>query len=197
MEEKKERKSYRVSKLIINIIFTIIMICLILFSIDMISISKYNKGPYFAIKINENIDYTEYYGVFYKVIKYNQKNGRNDMEIGNWKLKPTTSAIDLEDIDLAIEFQNDEVKAYKSYYKKFVRIYSSIKKIQKRNNIVVLGYDDEDNKYTLDIICEMNKDVSKYEKGKEIIVVGTVYNYKGNTTNSSKKLYVKNCIAVQ
>ena len=196
MKKKSVNKEYKKSRLIINIIFTIIMICLVMVCVDMISVNKYNKGPYFAIKLKDNkLGYKEYYGVGYKVIKYNQKNGRRDMEIGNWNLKANYTPIDIEDIDLAIEFQTDEVVAYKKYYKKFVRIYSSVKKVNKDN--LVIGYEDEDNKYTLDIICNMADKDKKYEKDKEIIIVGTVTNYKGSTKKDNKRLYINNCLAAQ
>jgi len=195
MKRKKDNKNYRKSRIIINIIFTIIMIWLVLICIDTISVNKYNKGPYFAIKLKESkYGYKEYYGLGYKVIKYNQENGRRDMEIGSWNLKANYTPIDMEDIDLAIEFQKDEVATYKKYYKKFVRIYSSVKEVNKSN--IVIGYNDEDNKYTLDIICNM-KDTKTLEKDKEIIIVGTVNNYKGSTKKENKRLYINNCIAAQ
>ena len=196
MKKKNVSKSYKKSRLIINIIFTIIMICLVLVCVDMVSVNKYNKGPFFAIKLKESkYGYKEYYGLGYKVIKYNQKNGRRDMEFGSWNLKADYTPIDIEDIDLAIEFQTDEVVAYKKYYKKFVRVYSSVKEVNKDN--LVIGYEDEDNKYTLDIICNMADKDKKYEKDKEIIIVGTVTNYKGSTKKNNKRLYINNCLAAQ
>ena len=195
MKRKKDNKNYRKSRIIINIIFTIIMIWLVLICIDTISVNKYNKGPYFAIKLKESkYGYKEYYGLGYKVIKYNQENGRRDMEIGSWNLKANYTPIDMEDIDLAIEFQKDEVATYKKYYKKFVRIYSSVKEINKSN--IVIGYNDEDNKYTLDIICNM-KNTRNLEKDKEIIIVGTINDYKGSTKKENKRLYISNCLAAQ
>jgi len=195
MKRKKDNKNYRKSRLVINIIFTIIMIWLVLICIDTISVNKYNKGPYFAIKLKESkYGYKEYYGLGYKVIKYNQENGRRDMEMGSWNLKVNYTPIDMEDIDLAIEFQKDEVATYKKYYKKFVRIYSAVKEINKSN--IVIGYNDEDNKYTLDIICNM-KDTKNLEKDKEIIIVGTVNDYKGSTKKENKRLYISNCLAAQ
>lgn len=195
MKRKKDNKNYRKSRIIINIIFTIIMIWLVLICIDTISVNKYNKGPYFAIKLKESkYGYKEYYGLGYKVIKYNQENGRRDMEIGSWNLKANYTPIDMEDIDLAIEFQKDEVATYKKYYKKFVRIYSSVKEINKSN--IVIGYNDEDNKYTLDIICNM-KNTKNLEKDKEIIIVGTINDYKGSTKKENKRLYISNCLAAQ
>ena len=40
----------------------------------------------------------------------------------------------MKDLDLAIEMSGKEVKTYKKYYKKFVRINSTLKSIDKKNN---------------------------------------------------------------
>ena len=116
------------------------------------------------------------------------------MEIGSWTLKANYTPIDIEDIDLAIEFQDDEVSSFKKYYKKFIRVYSSVKEV--KDNKLIIGYTDEDNKYSLDIICSMVNN-KKYEKDKEIIIVGTVTDYKGSTKKDNKRLYISNCIAAQ
>ena len=55
---------------------------------------QYNKGPFFCIPIITHKDggTVEYYGIGYKIIKYNvmnteSKKGRKDMVIGLWNLK--------------------------------------------------------------------------------------------------------------
>ena len=57
-----------------NIILIILVLLIILVSIDVVCVSKYDKGPYFAIKTHEYKDggTKEQYGLGYKVIKYKQ-----------------------------------------------------------------------------------------------------------------------------
>ena len=44
----------------------------------------------------------------------------------------------LEDIDIAIEFQNNPEKTADTYYKKYVSISSKVKEIDKKNNRIIL-----------------------------------------------------------
>lgn len=186
---------------IINIIFVVIILLLIMISIDVISISRFDNGPYFAIPLKTYEEGTkEYYGLGYKVIKYNQIQGRRDKEIGLWNLKYNTNPIDLSDVDLAIELNNDEEKTYNKYYKKFVRIKSTLKNKKEKENTIILEYNDEDGKYTTDIICKLipeQTNISSFEIDKEITIIGTVKEYKGSTKKENKRLYIKNCIAEQ
>ena len=201
VKKEKVKKERNIYKRIINIVFVIIILMLIMISIDVISVSRYGKGPYFAIPLKTYEEGTkEYYGLGYKVIKYNQIQGRRDKEIGLWTLKYNTKPIDLDDVDLAIAFRKDEEKAYKKYYKKFLRVKSTLKEIDEKKNIVTIGYTDEDGKYTMDIICTLvpeQTNIVAFEKNKKITVIGTVNNYKGSTKKENKKLYIKNCIAQQ
>ena len=195
-------KKIRRAKLIINIIFSIIVILIIMVAIDIICVSRYNKGPFFAIPTHTYKDggTKEYYGLGYKVIKYKQLQGRRDMEIGTWSLEYDIEPITIEDIDLAIRFNKNEVKTYNDLYKKFVRINSTLKKVDKKNNTITIGYEDEEGKYTMDIICNMaNKDgkIYDFEVGKEITIIGTVYDMKGKTAKTPTTLKIKNCFAEQ
>ena len=86
----------------IDIFFTILIIIIILIGIDSIAVDSCNKGPFFAIPIVTHDDggTKEYYGLGYKVIKYNQTQGRRDKEIGLWSLKYNTEPLDIEDKDI-------------------------------------------------------------------------------------------------
>ena len=81
-------KKIRRAKLIINIIFSIIVILIIMVAIDIICVSRYNKGPFFAIPTHTYKDggTKEYYGLGYKVIKYHQIQGRRERELGSYSL---------------------------------------------------------------------------------------------------------------
>ena len=171
-------------------------------TIDVIRVARYDKRPLFVVKTKTYKDggTKEYYGIGYKVIAYNQIQGRRDYEIGTWNLKYNTKAITLQDIDLAIDFQKDEIKTYKKYYKKFVRIISTLQKVDVKNKRITLGYNDEGKKYSLDIVCDIVKEqnnLSTFEEGKQITIIGTIKDYKGSTKKKNKTLYIKNCMAEQ
>ena len=169
---------------------------------DIILVSKYDKGPFFAIPIKTYDDggTKEYYGLGYKVIKYRQLQGRRDKVIGTWKLKYNIEPTTVQAIDLAIEFTNDENAAYQKYFKQFIRVIGTLKDIDTYNNMIVIGYEDESGKYTIDIKCNMATDYSYLEDlnlGEEITVIGTVSKYKYKTEKSKSKLYLNNVFAEQ
>ncbi len=200
-ENPKNRNS---SKLVhfLNILFVIIIIALLMIATDIICVSKYNIGPFFAIPTHTYKDggTKEYYGLGYKVIKYHQVQGRKDTEIGLWSLKYNIEPTTIKSIDLAIEFYNDEAKTYKKYYKKFVRVVSTLEKIDEKNNTITLSYIDEGKKYSLDIECNMaskNSNIDKLEKGKEVTIIGTVNKYDFKSSKKVGKLYINNCFAEQ
>lgn len=199
--DNKNNKKKKSNK-IINIIFIVIIILIIMVTADIILVSKYDKGPFFAIPIKTYDDggTKEYYGLGYKVIKYRQLQGRRDKVIGTWKLKYNIEPTTVQAIDLAIEFTNDENAAYQKYYKQFIRVIGTLKDIDTYNNMIVIGYEDESGKYTIDIKCNMATDYSYLEDlnlGEEITVIGTVSKYKYKTEKSKSKLYLNNVFAEQ
>lgn len=201
-ERKKSKLGYNLINKIINIVFIIIILLLLLISIDVILVGKYEIGPFLAIPTKKYNDggSRAYYGIGYKVIKYNQKIGRRDKEIGNYSLKYNTTPIDIDSVDLAIEFTEDENTAYKKYYKKFVRVTGELTKVDYDNNKIKISYLDEDGKYAIDIICSMATKkglINNLEINKEITVIGTVYNYDLHTDTKPTKLYIKNTFAEQ
>lgn len=194
--------SKNIWKRIINIVFSIIIIIIAMIVTDYVRVTKFEYTPIFAVKTLELKDggTTEYMGLGYKVIDYNQIQGRRDIEMGLWNMKRNSSPIDLSDVDLAIEFTTDEVVAYKKYYKEFVRIKSTLVEKNEKDNIITLRYTDEDGKYTLDTICKLvpeQTNISSFEKDKEITIIGTISKYVGATKKKNKQLYIKNCIAQQ
>jgi hypothetical protein len=198
----KETKARRIWKRIINLFFTIVVIIIIMIVVDYVRVNRFEYTPLFAIKTLELKDggTTEYMGLGYKVIDYNQIQGRRDIEIGLWNMKRNSTPIDVSDIDLAIEFTNDEGKAFTKYYKKFLRIKSTLVESNEKENTITLRYSDEDGKYTLDTICKLvpeQTNISSFEKDKEIIIIGTVKKYAGATKKNNKQIYIKNCIAQQ
>lgn len=191
---------YKRTKKIINIVFVIVIMLIIIVSTDIICVSKYNIGPFFAIPVKKYNDggTKEYYGIGYKVIKYKQIQGRRDKEIGGYKLKYNTNPIDIDIIDLAIEFKTDANSAYKKYYKKFVRVTGNLKSVNKNENTITMSYEDDGLKYSINIKCNMEtlkKELNSLNIGNEIVVIGTVNNYKENTSPTT--IYLTNCFAEQ
>lgn len=198
LEENKIKKY----KKIINILFIIIFLILTMITVDVISVARYDVGPFFAIPLKKYKDggSKAYYGIGYKVIKYNQVQGRKDKEIGFWNLKYNIDPVELKDIDLAIEMYNNEIKTYKKYYKKFIRLTSILESIDKENNNIIVSYQDEGKKYTLEIKCSMaskKSTLNDFKEKEEITIIGTITNFDYKTKTSPNKLYVSNCFAEQ
>lgn len=193
------KNSYSKINKIINIIFYIVIILMLMVTIDIISVSRYDKGPYFAIKTKEYKDggTKVYYGLGYKVIKYNQTQGRKDIVLGSWSLKYSVDPIEIDAIDLAIAYQNNAQEAYQKYNKQFLRISGKYQKYNSKENILTLGYKDPDKKYTLNIVCKMAKGtkVNNLDENVNITIIGTTYDFKEKTNKSNNTLYVKNCFA--
>lgn len=188
-------KNKRVQK-IMNIILTIILIIMILSIIDIIAVVKYNKGPFFAIPTVQYKDggTKEYYGLGYKVISYHQIQGRRDKELGFWNLQYNTNAITIQDLDLAIELKENRDAFYQNYYRKFVRVISTLQEVDLEKYQIRIGYLDEDEKYSLNIICDIAKDqigLDTLEVGKPITIIGTMSKWQ------NQELYVTNCFAEQ
>ena len=197
--QEKKKGNKNIAKTIINIVFIILIIIMVMVTVDVVGVSRYNKGPFFAIKTKTYNDggTKEYYGIGYKVIKYNQQQGRKDIEIGSWNLKYNIEPINISSLDLAIEFRNDYKKAYKRYGKKFIRTDGTIKQIVNNKKIIV-KYSDPDKKYSLEIICNManNKMTNKLKKGDKVELIGTISNFfPKQNDNKVNKLYVDNVYA--
>ena len=204
-EEKYEdaKKTFRransdkVMKLF-NVIFVISIIVILIIGIDVICVSKYNVGPFFAIKTKTYKDggTTEHYGLGYKVIKYKELSGRRDTEVGFWTLKYNNTAKNIEDIDIAIAFQNNPEQTADEYYKEYVSISSTIKELDIKNNKIILEYTDPDGKYTMNIVCEMNEkmdETTSYKIGDKLSIKGTIYKFTIKEKESSNSIYLMNC----
>lgn len=183
---------------IFNIFFVIAIISMIIITIDVICVARYNNGPYFAIKTNTYKDggTKVYYGIGYKVIKYNQLEGRRDMQIGFWNMPYSTIATKVEDIDLAIEFQNDPIKTSEKYYKQYIQISSTVKQVDKELNRITLEYTDPDGKYTLQIECPMASEKEKLtniNEQQKISLKGTVYQFALKSKTKPNTISLADC----
>lgn len=197
-EEEVWNKKTKKTKRIINIIFSIIIIIIIMIAVDIISVAKFNTGPFFSLPLHTYNDggTKEYYGLGYKVIKYHQTQGRRDKELGTWSLKYNANPITLQDVDLTIELNDNETKAYEKYYKKFVRIISTLEDADKEKHTATLAYRDDGPKYSLTIKCKVVKEqtnFAKLENGKQTTIIGTIKNYNSKT----KTIYLSDCFMEQ
>ena len=186
VQKKEKFKKKKNPSKIMNIMFIIAMIIVILNAIDYVSVKKYDKGPYFAIPLKTYDDggTKVYYGIFYKVIDYNQVQGRRDKEIGLWNMPYYIEAFNVTDYDLAITFEDNPKGSLKNFYKKFLRISSTVKSVDLKRNVMILEYADDGDKYTLDIECKMaekENELSKYEKGTKVMIIGTLTGFKSHS----------------
>lgn len=197
IDDEYDKKYENKIKKIINAIFIVIVTILSLILIDVIMVTKLGVGPFFTIrtKVYKDGGTKEYYGIGYKVIKYNQIIGRRDIEFGNWNLKYNTKKTDISDIDLSIEFVNDYEKTTKKYYHTIINVSSTIKRIDINHNSLVLEYFDEDSKYTLRIYCSMVKDtdLTQLNIDDKVSVLGTVNSFSIKNNNYPNSIYLKNC----
>ena len=185
-----------ISKVISNIIFIIIIALGIVIAIDVICVTKYDKGPYFAIRTKTYDDggTEEFYGLGYKVIKYHQEQGRRDTKLGFWTMPYSVEPTEISALDLAIEFRNDPEKTANKYAGQFMRVTGRIYKI--KDNELILRYKDPDDAYTLKIKCPMAEktDLSDLKEDMEITVLGTIDNFTLATEKTSNSANMSNCI---
>lgn len=184
-----------ISKVISNIIFIIIIALGIVIAIDVICVTKYDKGPYFAIRTKTYDDggTEEFYGLGYKVIKYHQEQGRRDTKLGFWTMPYSVEPTEISALDLAIEFRNNPEKTANKYAGQFMRVTGRIYKI--KDNKLILRYKDPDNAYTLKIKCPMAEktDLSDLKEDMEITVLGTIDNFTLATEKTSNSANMSNC----
>lgn len=190
--ENEEQKQKKLNK-IANIIIGIVLVVALLVGIDLLCITKGNVGPFFAIRTNVYKDggTKVYYGLGYKVIKYNQINGKKGTKVGFWTMKYDVNPKEVSILDLALNYGNDARGTYKKYYDEYLKITGTIETVDNQKKIVTLRYQDDDakNKYTLDFVIETNlEDVSMYTKGQKITIRGSLKGYKEKTKDTPAQL---------
>lgn len=175
---------------VLNILVVFVLILGILITTDVILVSRTGKGPYFALKTKtyEDGGTKEYYGIGYKVIKYNEEEGRKDTVLGSWSIKYDTTPLNVTVLDLALEFNNNFTKSLDTYMNKYLQVSGKIEKIE--DGKITLIYKDEENKYTTKLICNTLNSTKKYKKNDTINLVGTLYNY---SKDDILNLEMKNC----
>ncbi len=185
-EQEQEGISVNEEKMIkkvSTIIMVLIIVLGILITTDIILVTKANIGPFFAIKTKEYNDggTKEYYGLGYKVIKYNQKIGRRDTTIGTWSLKYNITPEEFNIVDLAYSIINDN----KTYQRDFIKLTGTITSKNNKDNTITLKFEDEEEgKYNLTVRAKLLSDnIKKLNTNAPVSIIGTVTNY-----NKSKKM---------
>ncbi|HIS38180.1 MAG TPA: hypothetical protein IAB45_01585 [Candidatus Onthousia faecavium] len=164
-------------KLITTIIMAIIIIVGLLVTTDIILVKKANIGPFFAIrtKVYDDGGTQEYYGLFYKVIKYHQEIGRRDTVIGSYNLKYDTTPTNYTVETLSYALNNSS----QNYSGNFIRLTGTIAKIDLENNTISLSYQDNlKGKYDLTIKAYViSENLNKLNENAPVSLIGTISSY--------------------
>ena len=177
-----------------RIVSTILLVLIVLFAlafIDTLLVKKFNTGPLFAINTKKYDTGTEeYYGLFYKVIKYKEIGGKYDTVLGTWSLKYDNDPLRIDLFDMAVEYIDNTKNTTNAFRDKYILINDRISYIDKDKNMMRFTYDDESSKYDIkmDIYFYKTIDFSKYQVGDNITIVGIVKDFKQNPN----KVLVKN-----
>ena len=184
---EKEKKIKKVS----TIIMIIIIVIGILVTTDIILVTKANIGPFFAIrtKVYDDGGTKEYYGLFYKVIKYHQQVGRRDTVLGTYSLKYNTTPTNytIEELSYALNNNDD------NYTGDFIRLTGTIAKIDTATKILTITYqDNEEGKYDLTIEAEViSNNLEDLKTNAHVSLLGTIKNYD----LTAKKVTISNVFA--
>ena len=190
----EEKKSITVEqektiKKISTVIMIVIIVIGVLVTTDIILVTKVGVGPFLAIntKTYDDGGTKEYYGLGYKVIKYNQVVGRRDTVIGSWFMKYNTTPKTFTIRDLAYSIINDN----NNHVGEFIRLTGTISNKSNKKNIITLTFkDDIEGKYNLTVKAELLSDnIRDLEKEDSISLIGVVTSY------SNKTLTIENVFA--
>ncbi|HIR59045.1 MAG TPA: hypothetical protein IAB38_03250 [Candidatus Onthousia excrementipullorum] len=173
-EEKKIKK-------ISTIIMIVIIVIGVLVTTDILLVSKAHVGPFLAIrtKVYDDGGTKEYYGLGYKVIKYNQVVGRRDTVIGSWGIKYNTNPETFTIRELAYSIINDN----NNHVGEFIRLTGTISSKNNKNNTVTLKFtDDIDGKYDLTVKAELlSENIKDLNKDAPISLIGVIKSYDNKT----------------
>lgn len=173
-EEKKIKK-------ISTIVMIVILVIGILVTTDILLVTKRGVGPFLAIrtKVYDDGGTKEYYGLGYKVIKYNQKVGRRDTVIGSWGIKYNTNPETYTISDLAYSIINDN----NNHVGEFIRLTGTIENKNVKNNTITIKFtDEEDGKYNLTVQAKiLSENIKDLNKNAPVSLIGTVTDYNNKT----------------
>ena len=208
----KVKKKFSFKKLLLSLF----LIILLLIAIDIVAVTKFDKGPFFAIpnkKVNINNKNKEYYGLGYKVTKYSKKINNKQRKIEFWwnlikisklpklpqLLKLPQKKVSLKDSTLLKEILKDEKKTYSKYKNKSLKINSKLSELDPESHKVTAKYTDEEKKTDLVIICTMDKNnqntLNKLEAEKDVKITGNMKKIKTKVKDDKNtvNVYLNNC----
>lgn len=168
---------------VLNFFLILVMAGAFLVVFDVVMVTKFNVGPIFAIKVKTYNDggTKEYAGIFYKVIKYKQTNGRRDMVLGSYKLSYSGEVYKKSVLDLAILYRDDFTN-FSLLEGKYVVVTGKVLRVSKEKQVVKLIYEDSDNKYQTIVTFKMDKDANYdgLKKGNIVKISGVLDDYSDN-----------------
>lgn len=168
---------------VLNFFLILVMVGAFLVVFDVLMVTKFNVGPIFAIKVKTYNDggTREYAGIFYKVIKYKQTNGRRDMVLGSYKLSYSGEVYKKSVLDLAILYRDDFTN-FSLLEGKYVVVTGKVLSVSKEKQVVKLIYEDSDNKYQTIVTFKMDKDANydELKKGNTVKLAGVLDDYSDN-----------------
>lgn len=168
---------------VLNFFLILVMAGAFLVVFDVVMVTKFNVGPIFAIKVKTYNDggTKEYAGIFYKVIKYKQTNGRRDMVLGSYKLSYAGEVYKKSVLDLAILYRDDFTN-FSLLEGKYVVVTGKVLRFSKEKQVVKLIYEDSDNKYQTIVTFKMDKDANydELKKGNIVKISGVLDDYSDN-----------------
>lgn len=168
---------------VLNFFLILVMAGAFLVVFDVVMVTKFNVGPIFAIKVKTYNDggTKEYAGIFYKVIKYKQTNGRRDMVLGSYKLSYAGEVYKKSVLDLAILYRDDFTN-FSLLEGKYVVVTGKVLSVSKEKQVVKLIYEDSDNKYQTIVTFKMDKEANYdgLKKGNTVKLAGVLDDYSDN-----------------
>lgn len=168
---------------VLNFFLILVVAGAFLVVFDVVMVTKFNVGPIFAIKVKTYNDggTREYAGIFYKVIKYKQTNGRRDMVLGSYKLSYSGEVYKKSVLDLAILYRDDFTN-FSLLEGKYVVVTGKVLSVSKEKQVVKLIYEDSDNKYQTIVTFNMDKDANydELKKGNTVKIAGVLDDYSDN-----------------
>lgn len=168
---------------VLNFFLILVMVGAFLVVFDVVMVTKFNVGPIFAIKVKTYNDggTREYAGIFYKVIKYKQTNGRRDMVLGSYKLSYSGEVYKKSVLDLAILYRDDFTN-FSLLEGKYVVVTGKVLSVSKEKQVVKLIYEDSDNKYQTIVTFKMDKDANydELKKGNTVKIAAVLDDYSDN-----------------
>ena len=168
---------------VLNFFLILVMAGAFLVVFDVVMVTKFNVEPIFAIKVKTYKDggTKGYAGIFYKVIKYKQTNGRRDMVLGSYKLSYAGEVYKKSVLDLAILYRDDFTN-FSLLEGKYVVVTGKVLRVSKEKQVVKLIYEDSDNKYQTIVTFKMDKDANydELKKGNIVKISGVLDDYSDN-----------------